>query len=250
MKPPTSIADARDRFHARMEEAFKLLVALDAAVNLGTRWLKDNVARYPDATLHTGVGPPTATTVMTRPFPMSDAVQVLRGRPQLTTELVHGLVMQWWYDFLQEAFEAIFRDHLNGSKPRAKFERVDLRLEAGGGVPLLDAVVAGAARDFSFEPAHERLPKLAKVLGTKLNADNVAIQRRHILVRNVIEHAGGVLRPDDLRPLGVSSIELFDADHDPVTFKAGDRLVLTVWEALRPVRHLAELADELAAAAS
>lgn len=243
-----SVIVARDRFRARMEEAFKLLVALDAAVNLGTLWMKDNVAKYPDATVHTGVGPPTATKVMTRPFPMSDAVQVLQARPQLTTELVHGLVIQWWYDFLQEAFEALLRAHLNGTKPCPKFERVDLRLEAGGGMPLLDAVVAGAARDFSFEPAHERLPKPAKVLGAKLNADNVALQRRHILLRNVIEHAGGVLRPDDLRPLGTSSIELLNADHDPVTFKAGDRLVLTVWEAVRPVRHLAELADELVAA--
>lgn len=118
------VAAARDRVRARMEEAFRLFVALDAAVQLGTRWLKD----------------------------------------------------------------------------------------------------------------------------VKLNVDNVALQRRHILVRNVIEHAGGVLRPDAIRPLRTHNIELLDADHAPVIFRAGDRLVLTVW-AVRPVRHLAELADELAAAA-
>lgn len=176
-------------------------------------------------------------------------MRVLRAHPQVAFELVHGLVIQRWYEFLEEAFEAVFREHLSGARPRDRFERVDLRLEAGDGLPLLDAVVLGAGRDFSFEPAHTRLAKLAKVLGARLNPENVDLQKRHIVVRNVIEHAGGVLRPDDLRLLGVASIELINEHHAPAEFRAGDRVVLTLWEELRPVRHLAELADELAAAA-
>lgn len=244
-----SVAAARDRFRARMEEAFKLLVALDGAVKFGSLMLAENAKRFPDADLIVGVGHPNEGKVRTAPMKMREAVEALQAHPQLPVELVHGLVIQWWYEFLQEAFEALFREHLTGSKRRDKFERIGLRLEAGDGLPLLDAVVVGAGRDFSFEPAHTRLPKLAKVLNVKLDEENVALQKRHIVVRNVIEHAGGVLRSDDLRLLGVASIELLNEHHAPAEFRAGERVVLTLWEALRPVRHLAELADELAVAA-
>lgn len=241
-----SVAAARDRFRAKMMEAEGLLLALSLAVRVGREWMEDNVKRNPTATLRmtTSVG-----KVATRPYLQGDAVKVLRAHPQVAFELVHGLVIQQWYEFLQESFEAAFRGHLSGARPRDRFERVDLRLEASDGLPLLEAVVAGAGRDFSFEPAHTRLPKLAKVLGAKLNSENVDLQKRHIVVRNVIEHAGGVLRADDLRLLGVTSIQLLNEHHAPAEFRAGDRVVLTLWEALRPVRHLTELADELAVAA-
>lgn len=87
------------------------------------------------------------------------------------------------------------------------------------------------------------------MLGARLNAENVDLQKRHIVIRNVIEHAGGVLRADELRFLGMASIELLNEHPAPAVFRARARVVLTLWEALRPVRHLAELADELAAAA-
>ncbi|MCK6565122.1 MAG: hypothetical protein L6Q80_10275 [Dehalococcoidia bacterium] len=245
-----SVAAARDRFRARMEDAFRLTVSLGIAVQLGTRWMVDNVAKFPDATVHQGVGPPTATKVMTRPFPMAEAVQVLQAKPQLTTELVHGLVVQWWYEFLEEAYESLVRAHLTGTRPAPQLGRLELRLDTAPGVALVDAVVEGAVRNFHFVPNPEKLRRLAKILGLVPNKDNEAFQLVHITVRNVIEHAKGRLGADDLRRLGVKSIRLLDGEHDFREFTAGDQLVLTTWEALRVVRHLGELADEMAAAAT
>lgn len=141
-----SVAVARDRFRARMEEAFKLLVALDGAVRFGSLMLAENAKRFPEADLIVGVGHPSEWKVRTVPMKMSGAVEVLQAHPQLPVELVHGLVIQWWYEFLQEAFEALFREHLIGTTRRDRFERVGLRLEAGGGLrPACSDAVGGAA---------------------------------------------------------------------------------------------------------
>jgi hypothetical protein len=82
-----------------------------------------------------------------------------------------------------------------------------------------------------------------------LEPENVDLQRRHIMARNNIEHAGGNLRARDLAGLGAQSVRMLNQRHEFTEFKAGEELVLSAWEALRPIRHLAELADELAAAA-
>jgi hypothetical protein len=114
-----SVAAARDHFHAQMEEAFKLLVALDHALALGKNAMRQNAAAHPQATVQSGVGPPTGPKVTTRPFLMSDAVRVLDAHPRLMTEVVQGLVIQRWYEFLQASFEALIREHLSGARASA-----------------------------------------------------------------------------------------------------------------------------------
>lgn len=96
-----SVATARERFRAQMVEANGLLLALSAAVRVGREWMEGNVKRDPNSTLQmtTSVG-----KVATPPYLQGDAVRVLRAHPQVAFELVHGLVIQRWYEFLQEAF--------------------------------------------------------------------------------------------------------------------------------------------------
>ncbi len=235
-----SVADARDRFHAQMEEAFRLLVALDAAVQLGKLSMMQTVASQPTASVQAGVGPPTQPTVRTRPFLMREAVEVLDAHPRLTTEVVHGLVIQRWYEFLQGAFDALMADHVAGLRSSAVLGKFAKAAAKRG---------QSEAEHFDRLPNDEKLPLLARVLGVPLEAENVELQRRHIMARNNIEHAGGNLRDRDLSRLGVQSVKLLNNRHEFEEFKAGDVLALSSWEALRPIRHLRELADELAGAA-
>lgn len=241
-----SVADARDRFRARMEEAAQLHLALHLAIRLGTERMKEHVGEDPSAAMTAWTTSRSGERVETRPLRLSDAVRVLETRPYLAAETAHGQVVQWWYDFLQEAFAALFRDHVEGRRGPTGFDRLPGR-DPGGSV---DERVAAASRRFDHMRGHEKLPLLAAVLGVQLNPDNVELQRRHIMTRNNIEHAGGGLRARDFDVLPAPSIPMLDARHEFAEFKAGDQLKLTLWEALRPVRHLAELADELANAGS
>lgn len=241
LESTVTVAAARDRFRAQMDESFKLLVALDHALALGKNAMRQTAAAQPAATVQSGVGAPTAPKVATRPFLMSEAVRVLDGHPRLTAEVVQGLVIQRWYEFLQGAFEALVSEHVSGQRESA----------------ALDKFVAAAAKKrrspaehFERLPNDEKLPLLARALVTPFEAENVELQRRHIMARNNIEHAGGNLRDRDLAQLGVQSVRLLNDRHEFEEFKAGDALALSAWEALRPIRHLRELADELADAAA
>jgi hypothetical protein len=122
-----SVAAARDRFRARMEEAFKLLVALDHALALGKNAMRQNAAAHPQSTVQSGVGPPTG----------------------------QGLVIQRWYEFLQASFEALIREHLSGARASA---------DLGKFVSAAARRHRSEAEHFDRPSDDEKLPLLARIL--------------------------------------------------------------------------------------
>ncbi len=193
-----------------------------------------------------------------RPSPMvmaGEAVRVLTSRTSMFVfeNAMQVLIVELWLQFLRDAYRDAVRHHVTGATPSIWLGDKGFGLRpirgqfAGTAEPLAlaDAVADAAAEHFSFSEAPKRATELAKVLGREVWPNPVETQRHHVLMRNIIVHNAGVVRETDAKKAG-GVFRIKDRRGKRIEVRAGDRVVLSVWDLLELIPELQRLADQLA----
>ena len=189
----------------------------------------------PEATYFVGVGDPNTGPIRLarRQLKVRDLPDIFLGDQNLTLELFHGRVVRAWYDFLSKTFEQLVTQFTNGERDAISIDRLQVKqllLDRSIEPNLAQAVKVSVAKAFTFATTDDQLKTVTKGLGRRLDAKTVAQIRVHTTVRNCFEHNGGIVRPDDLKRLGLEAITLTNDRADPSNFVAGDLLTLSIWD--------------------
>jgi hypothetical protein len=224
----------RGKFILNVGHSMDMANSLTALVRRGQAELSAHVARYPEATFTVGLGDPETATLRTRARPIRALLDVFSQRDTVTNELIHAQVIQYWHDFLDELLAELVRRHLAGSRPYVGLGAIDLKLDCREITPanLVDRLVERAAKEFAFMESMEKLRVAAKALSASVPDTLMRAVRKHVTVRNVLQHNDGILRHEDLRRLGLAGagLPMTDSKGEPAVCHAGERVAVSFWE--------------------
>ncbi len=105
--------------------------------------------------------------------------------------------------------------------------RIDFSVNADMKVQVRDGLI----NDFRFQPYSERIRVLVHILHQRdVHAEELSIVKKHVLIRNSIQHHGSCVYPDMLKNIGSQHLRILDDSAVEKNLKANDKIVLSVPE--------------------
>jgi len=123
-------------------------------------------------------------------------------------EMIHGFYVQAWSSFLDSVFESMLEKHFSGTQIY-KIQPIPIQFLSIEDTPdrLLENIKRRVSEHFSNQIAlPDKTMILEKSLGLELSPDLKNNIKKHIIVRNVIQHNQGKLRERDLKTLGHNAL--------------------------------------------
>ncbi|MBD1864225.1 MULTISPECIES: hypothetical protein [Trichocoleus] len=234
--------DIYQSFRDDVKSSILLAHSLIAMGSYGQEGILKQIEQYPEAG-YQFVVPVQGTTevgaAIVSHASNKDILSTYLSNPGAVQELVHARLVQRWYDFLSQIFEHLFKSHFLGTKPcpstrSIKFE-VDLDFSTDTSANLIDNLQERAVEGFRFFQSEKQLETVEKMLGTKVAPDFKKDIKKHIVVRNIFQHANGIVRPSDLALLGLTGkgISLIDESARSKEFQAKSQLRITFYELVK-----------------
>jgi hypothetical protein len=168
-------------------------------------------------------------------------------------DYVHMAMVQERLIFLHSAFAEAVLQILSRTTTRP-LPRISLRLNGLKSAKLteLRQSISEAARDsFSFRPYEDRMDILRTLFDVRGCSELQEGMKKHVGIRNVLQHNRGVIRESDLRKIGQPQNGCFavlDENGKDSRYRGGQQIVLSVHEikALNKlIRNYSEKFEEL-----
>jgi hypothetical protein len=165
------------------------------------------------------------------PIPIAVLKRFVTGYPHFILEVYQGkfvcLVNQLMYDL----FSVLLDEHLRKTRPFVELKtqqvKIDFRLEED----LPTQLKANCARDFTFFGYSKRLKIVNEALNPSNNGQDQLVNiKKHILIRNVLQHSNGIVDDFMLKELGLNEFELADEQGKMMNYTKGDKVFLTIPE--------------------
>lgn len=238
----------RDKFIKKVVDTTTDAIGAYSILQMGINNHTAIATKYPTATLHVGAGAPGTPGVRAVKYaPTHAQTQAkLSSNRELILELYLSQLVQEWFDFLAEVYEKAIDDNLNSgagySIPQAKI-KIDLSLSS---TQLNLQIKESAYKDFDFLNAKDKLKNIERTLSKDLSS--LSSQKQllvvNIKVRNILQHASGVVSSYDLSDLGMASITE-DHGNRTVSKVAGQRITRTAYDIENFTDALVDIANGL-----
>lgn len=169
--------------------------------------------------------------VQMEPIPVSELRTFRSVYPNFVVEVFHAKLLQHWHDTTDRIFCHYVDAHISGQRPFDELGKVMVKLDFADQTSFPEQVRSALARDFGFwrySDRHKLINKLRNPTGSE--ADAAEVTHKHVHVRNAFQHHHGILQEFPLKELGLHEITVIDDRCQPQTFKAGQKVVLSIAE--------------------
>ena len=144
--------------------------------------------------------------ITARPDSLREQWQAYLATADIFFELIHSRLIQSWQSFLDRMFEFLVNDHFSGKGeyPRTKRGR-SRRFSLAVSLPddrSLDDIQRRLVEAFGFLPHQQRFEQIRGALGADFSGKKESLIptiQRHVDIRNIIQHSGGIVRQSDLK---------------------------------------------------
>lgn len=213
-----------DNFHVQIAANFRQLILATAYLHIGSQ----NVA---GASMDASVALTLAPDVTTEPMYLRELLPHSSAVAQGISELFQTKAIAAWSDLLNALFAHFVTDHFEGRKRPPELKRRTTRIDFSSETDVASQVREGLISDFAFEKYTERIKIINRMLNPESECqEELSIVRRHVMIRNSIQHHAGIVYDDMLRELGSQQIEFLDNNGNPITIRAGEPIRLFVPE--------------------
>ncbi|RUS96036.1 hypothetical protein DSM107003_26980 [Trichormus variabilis SAG 1403-4b] len=159
------------------------------------------------------------------------------GNQDAIAELVYERIIQRWYDFLNQIIEQVVQYHIAGVKTYTKLPKIDIKVDFSrdnfSKDSLLTTLPGLIKEGFDFKKNIEKTELIEKCLEKKIDEELKQEIKKAIITRNLLEHSHGIIREQDVKPLGRNSIKLIDDHCVEKEFKLGEKVEITIYEIFR-----------------
>ncbi len=236
----------RESFLSAWDTSVALAHSLTYFLMFGERGLAQHLKDYGDVDFFIGVGHPEDSRVSLK-MKVSEVLQLHKEHPTAVEEMVHARLVQQWHDFLESLYVQLVKEHLVEGKHHPGLETMSVKVDFRDPGDLAEDVARAATQQFAYSEAPAKLRTVAAALDVEIPTALSESIRKHVAVRNVLQHNEGVLRDVDLRFLGRegSYITLQNNSDEPAATSVGERVKVTFWELVAVRNHFRAAALQL-----
>jgi hypothetical protein len=132
---------------------------------------------------------------------------------------------------MDDLFCILLDEHLGKTRPFVELKTQQVKIDFSTEEDLINQLKENCARDFTFYRYSDRL----KIVNNALNPSNdghdqLVNIKKHILIRNVLQHSNRVVDNHMLKELGLNEFELADEQGKMMTYTKGDKVMLSIPE--------------------
>ena len=221
----------KNKINTRLDQAileanalFKEFLAAWVMYTIG----RDNLPRIAN---DTAISPCVGYNQRIEPIPIAIIKRFVVGYPHFILEVYHGKFVHLANRLMDDIFCVLLEEHLLKTRPFVELKTQQVKIDFSAEEDLLTQLKENCAKDFTFYKYSERLKIVNKALNPGNDGqDQIANIKKHILVRNAIQHSNGMVDDYMLRELGRTDFELADERGNMMTYTKGDKVMLTIPE--------------------
>ncbi|MGI8482373.1 MAG: hypothetical protein ACR2MF_09975 [Chthoniobacterales bacterium] len=184
------------------------------------------------------VAPTTASVSLTLAHDISTEPMYLHELLPHSSAVSHGVcelfqtkTIAAWGDLLNALFERFVTLHVEGAKQYPELKKRATRVDFSSAEDFTLQVRAGLVADFAFNKYLDRIQVINRVLNTEGTfQDELSIIRKHVAIRNAIQHHSGHIYSDMLKELGCNQLSVFDHSGAQLSLIVGESIKLFVPE--------------------
>lgn len=158
---------------------------------------------------------------------------ILHNRPveEGILELYQNKMTTAWSDLLNDLFSSLMNLHFNGVRNFSELKKRNVRLDFSSITTFHEQIEAALIADFAFQRYNDRV----KIIDDILNPDSkhkteLANIKKHIFIRNAVQHHASKVYHDMLKELGCGGLALLDKNADAKDLGVDEQIVLSVPE--------------------
>jgi hypothetical protein len=213
-----------DRFQGAVSDSFRQLILAIAYLNIGTSVINTSPG-------NASVELRLDKDIKTEPFYLKELLIHSGTVEQGVLELCQNKMVAAWSDLLGDLFSCFVDMHFSGIRKFRELKKRTVRLDFSLESDLNQQIRVALAADFAFQRYAERL----KIIDGLLNPDckhlaELTTIKKHVFIRNAVQHHAGKVYGDMLRELGCSRLTLLDGNADIRELDVDDFILLSVPE--------------------
>lgn len=226
------------RFQAQLSSHFRELILAHAYLLIGN----EQIAKAsPLASVRVLLG----EDITTEPFSLKELVQHSSAVNDGLLELFQTKVIATWSDLLSTLFSEFVAQHLAGKTLYPQFKKINAKLDFSAPGSLEDQLKEALIAEFAFKPYKERVAPIAAILAPAgLLDDELKLIKKHVLIRNSIQHHESKVYADMLKELGTNQLAILDHKGASFSIPSGQHISLSIPELDALKRALFRLTNE------
>lgn len=212
------------RFQAQLSNHFRELILAHAYLLIGN----EQIAKAPPLA---SVSVLLGEDITTEPFNLKELVQHSSAVNDGLLELFQTKVIATWSDLLSILFSEFIAQHLAGKTLYPQFKKINARLDFSAPGSLEDQLKETLIAEFAFKPYKERITPISAILDpTGLLEDERSLIKKHVLIRNALQHHESKVYADMLKELGTNQLAILDHKGAPLSIASGQHISLSIPE--------------------
>lgn len=215
-------------FNNQIKIQLKEALSLELVQSFGFPRLKEFSEKNPDTgtfALRQHMKLPESAPFITN-ISHSEAVKIVENHTNLVFEIFHSNLIQKWFTYLGDVFFLLISDNL---LKKASFKIPEIKIDFSfvdiGDSSLAETIRSQIVESFEYLSAEKKWDYLRRSLALEDPEirEKYQIIKREIIIRNLIQHNMGVVRPEDLKKAGVNCFTS-DEGGSTTAFKENSRI--------------------------
>jgi hypothetical protein len=179
--------------------------------------------------------------LFTEPVSFSELLSNSQDVKSKGNSFYQNMMIAAWSDLIDEIFEYFLAQHFDGHRDFVELKRQNIKIDFASSISIEVQAKDALSKDFSFRSYPDRFKLINGILnpGNELDAE-IKIIRKHVLIRNSIQHHNSIAYEDLFSQLGAANIELLDPNGAPLSVTQGNKIYISVPELdyLKRAQHL------------
>ncbi|EGR2734309.1 hypothetical protein HYO53_22030 [Vibrio parahaemolyticus] len=148
-----------------------------------------------------------------------------------TVSLYQNMMVAAWSDLLDDLFNYYLDLHFSGKFSFSSLKKQNIKIDFVSGIHFESQIKDSLKRDFAFKNYNDKIKLIVETLGqNSTNTAELNVIRKHVLIRNAVQHHNGVAYSDMFKLLGSTSMEVMDRYGKPQIVSSGEKILISVPE--------------------
>lgn len=227
-----------EQFQGQIAANFRELILAMAYLNIGGQML---TRANPEASVELFLD----EDIRTEPLHVRELLPHSGAVGSGVLELYQNKMIAGWSDLLGILFDHFVRLHIDGIRQYSELKKRAARIDFADATDLEVQLRNSLTAEFLFESYADRVRTINSVLNPESkHAEELAVIKKHVLIRNAIQHHGSQVYSQMLRELGTANVMLLDPNARPRAHSVNERIGLSIPELDLLKRALFRLSNE------
>ncbi len=213
-----------DNFQKHIADYFRQLSLAAAYLNIGAKTISTSPKEMSIQLL-------LDKDIATEPMFLKELLAHSKKVEDAILELFQHKLIASWSDLLNDLFFYFLEQHFLGKRKFQELKKRTPKIDFSSDIELATQIRDGLLADFSFEKYVDRLRIINGILNPAKDCEaELSLIRKHVFIRNAIQHHEGRVYLDMMRELGSAQLQVLNKDADTINIDVGNEIKLSIPE--------------------